>query len=96
MEGFMTDYWVNKLIFDLQGPTGKDRWTNHRAEVIDAYPIPPDIRKALLEDDIETLLPLVNPYLMRFYLLISGYDDAASIEVLSRFQTEEERKRVNG
>lgn len=92
----MTDYWVNKLIFELQGPDGKDKWTNHRAETIDAYPIKPEIRKALLEDDLETLLPLVNPYLMRFYLLLCGYDDAASIAALSKFQTEEERKRVNG
>ena len=92
----MTDYWVNKLIFDLQGPNGKDRWTNHREEVIAQYPFSPEIRKALLEDDIGTLLPLVNPYLMRFYLLVSGFNDAESIEVLSKFQTEEQKERMNG
>ena len=92
----MTDYWLNKLIFDLQGPDGKERWTSGREDFIDQYPVSPEIRKALLEDDIETLLPLMNPYLMRFYLLISGYDDKGSIETLSRFQTEEERKKING
>jgi hypothetical protein len=92
----MTDYWLNKLIFELQGPDGKDLWTNHRAETIDRYQVTPEVRKALMEDDIGTLLPLLNPYLMRFYLLISGFDDDASIAELSRYQTEEERKKVNG
>ncbi len=92
----MTDYWVNKLIFDLQGPNGKERWTNHREDVIAQYPVSPEIRKALLEDDIGTLLPLVNPYLMRFYLLVSGFNDEESIAVLSKFQTEEQKERMNG
>ena len=30
----MTDYWANKAIFDLQGPDGKDQWTNHRSEFL--------------------------------------------------------------
>jgi hypothetical protein len=92
----MTDYWANKLIFDLQGPDGKDQWTNHRAEFMAAYPVSEDLRKAFMDDDIETLLPVVNPYLMRFFLLMLGYDDAKSIAVLEALQTEEERKRVNG
>lgn len=92
----MTDYWLNKLIFELQGPDGKELWTNNRAETIKRYPVTPEVRKALMEDDIGTLLPLVNPYLLRFYLLISGFDDDASIAALSRYQTEEERKKVNG
>jgi len=92
----MTDYWTNKLVFDLQGPHGKDQWTNHRAEVIDRYPVPPKIEQALLNDDIGVLIPVINPYLMRFFLLMLGYDDAKSIEVLESFQTDEERKRVNG
>ncbi|MEX2455092.1 MAG: hypothetical protein WD470_10330 [Rhodospirillaceae bacterium] len=92
----MTDYWVNKLVFDLQGPDGKDRWTNHREEVIAQYPISPELREAMLTNDIGALLPHMNPYLMRFYLLVSGYGDKESIEVLNGFQTEEERERVNG
>ena len=49
-----------------------------------------------MDDDIETLLPVVNPYLMRFFLLMLGYDDAKSIAVLAELQTDEQRKRVNG
>ncbi len=92
----MTDYWANKLIFDLQGPDGKDQWTNHRAEFLARYPVSNDLRQAFLEDDIETLLPVVNPYLMRFFLLMLGYDDEKSISVLAALQTEDERKRVHG
>jgi hypothetical protein len=92
----MVDYWANKLIFELQGPEGKDQWTKHRAEVISRYPLSPKIEQAFLNDDIGTLLPVINPYLMRFFLLMLGYDDAKSVAVLSSFQTDEERKRVNG
>ena len=92
----MTDYWLNKLIFELQGPDGKDQWTNHREAVIAKYELSPEIRKALMEDDIGTLLPLVNPYLMRFFLLMLGHDDDQSIAVLAEFQTDEDRKRING
>ena len=96
VEGYMTDYWANKLVFELQGPDGKDQWTNHRAEVLSRYPLSPEIEQAFVNDDIGVLIPVINPYLMRFFLLMLGYDDAKSIEVLESFQTEEERKRVNG
>ena len=92
----MTDYWANKMIFDLQGPDGKDQWTNHRAEIISRYQLSPELKQAFLNDDIGTLIPVINPYLMRFFLLMLGYDDAKSIAVLESFQTEEQRKRVNG
>ena len=79
----MTDYWLNKLMFDLQGPGGKDRWHADRPAVLDAYPLKSEIRQALLEDDYAVIQPLANPYLLRFHLLISGYDDDASIALLS-------------
>ncbi|MGB0631386.1 MAG: hypothetical protein ACPGRZ_11895 [Alphaproteobacteria bacterium] len=92
----MTDYWLNKLIFELQGPDGKELWTHHRADVIAKYDLKPDVRKALMEDDIGTLLPLVNPYLMRFFLLMLGHDDDQSIAVLAEFQSDEDKERLNG
>ena len=92
----MTNYWLNKLIFDLQGPDGKDQWTNHREEVIEKYDLSLDVQTALMENDIGTILPLVNPYLMRFFLLMLGYDDDQSIAALAEFQTDEDRKRLNG
>ena len=92
----MTDYWLNKLIFELQGPDGKDQWSNHRTEVISQYCLSSEVQRALMEDDIGTLLPMVNPYLMRFFLLMLGHDDEQSIAVLAEFQSDEDRGRVNG
>ena len=63
---------------------------------MDNYELAAEIRTALKEDDIGVLLPLVNPYLMRFFLLMLGYDDAKSIEVLSALQSDEDRERMNG
>ena len=87
----MTDYWVNKLMFELQAPGGKERWANDRESVVDQYPLKPEIRRAFLEDDFEAIQPLANPYLIRVFLLISGYDDAESMELLHALHKEGER-----
>lgn len=91
----MTDYWLNKLIFDLQGPNGKDRWRNDREALVDEYPVSPEIRAALMADDYDTLQPLVNPYLMRFFLLMCGLDDEGSIKVLNEIG-ERQKEAANG
>ena len=90
----MTDYWLNKLMFDLQGPGGKERWRGDRATVLDGYPFSPEMRQALMDDDLAKIQPHANPYLLRFYLLICGYDDAGSIEALSALRTDEDERRV--
>lgn len=69
----MTDYWVSKLFFDLQHDAKLA--ADYRADmpgVLARYEIKPDIRKALLEDDVGTIAPLVNAYLLRFYFQIRG------------------------
>ena len=69
----MTDYWVSKLFFDLQ-QDGKLA-AEYRADmpgVLARYDIKPDIRKALLEDEVGKIAPLVNAYLLRFYFQIRG------------------------
>lgn len=90
----MTDYWLNKMFFDLQGPGGKERWTADRVAVLDEYPLSPELRKAMLDDDLSVIYPAANPYLLRFHLLISGYGDAESIAMLSALAKTEET--VNG
>lgn len=92
----MTDYWLNKLFFDLQGPGGKERWRGDRAKVLDDYPMRPELRKALLEDDFAVILKEANPYLLRFHLLISGYGDAESIALLHGLADEPEKETVDG
>ena len=50
--------------------------------VIDRYQIKPEIRKALLEDDVASLAPLVNAYLLRFYFQVRGMPQAQFIAKL--------------
>jgi len=80
----MTDYWLNKLIFDLQEAGGRGLWTDSkkRLDFIEGYKVPPAIRQALIDDDFATLRPLINPYLMRNFLLFCGLDDEQSNAVL--------------
>ncbi|MEA2981966.1 MAG: hypothetical protein QOF91_2575 [Alphaproteobacteria bacterium] len=67
----MTDYWVSKLFFDLQrDPKLAAEYRADMPAVIDRYEIGPEFRKALLEDDVGKLAPLVNAYLLRFYFQI--------------------------
>jgi hypothetical protein len=86
----MTDYWVSKLFFDLQqdGRLAAEFRTD-MAAVIARYEIKPEIRKALLEDDVATIAPLVNAYLLRFYFQIRGMPEA---EFIARLHALQERK----
>jgi hypothetical protein len=73
----MTDYWLSKLFFDLQHDP--QLATAYRADmpgVLDRYQIKPDVRRALLDDDVAALSPLVNAYLLRFYFQIRGMPEA--------------------
>jgi hypothetical protein len=86
----MTDYGVSKLFFDLQ-QDGKlaAEFRTDMAAVIARYEIKPEIRKALLEDDVGTIAPLVNAYLLRFYFQIRGMPEA---EFIARLHAIQERK----
>jgi hypothetical protein len=76
----MTDYWLSKLFFDLQHDADlAAQYRTDMAGVIDRYEIKPEIRKALLEDDVGTIAPLVNAYLLRFYFQIRGMPEAEFI-----------------
>jgi hypothetical protein len=69
----MTDYWVSKLFFDLQhDPELAAEYRTDMPAVFERYAIKPDIRKALIEDDVGKIAPLVNAYLLRFYFQIRG------------------------
>ena len=69
----MTDYWVSKLFFDLHhDPQLAREYRANMGVVIDRYQIKPDVRKALLDDDVASLAPLVNAYLLRFYFQVRG------------------------
>ena len=69
----MTDYWLSKLFFDLQhDPQLAGEYRADMPAVIGRYQIKPELRRALLDDDVSTLAPLVNAYLLRFYFQIRG------------------------
>jgi hypothetical protein len=76
----MTDYWVSKLFFDLQHDAKlADQYRSNMSAVIDRYQIKPEVRKALLEDDVCRIAPLVNAYLLRFYFQVRGMPESEFI-----------------
>jgi hypothetical protein len=88
----MTDYWVSKLFFDLQhDPNLAADYRNDMNGVIDRYGIKPQIREALLNDDVGAIAPLVNAYLLRFYFQIRGMPEAEFIARLHALKPEQEK-----
>jgi hypothetical protein len=86
----MTDYWLSKLFFDLQqDPKLAAEYRADMAAVIDRYEIKPHLRKALLADDVGTLAPLVNAYLLRFYFQVRGMPEAEFISRLHALKAKE-------
>jgi hypothetical protein len=71
----MTDYWLSKLLFDLQSPAKKAEWQADHDAVLRDYPLRPEIRQAVLDCDVAVLAAHVNAYLLRFYLSATGMKD---------------------
>ena len=73
----MRDYWLSKLFFDLQSspPLGEEYRANRR-KILDRYPLKPEVRSAVEQDDVVFLAPRVNPYLLRFYFVVAGMPEA--------------------
>ena len=63
----MTDYWLSKLFFDLQRPEAAAAYRADREAVLERYALKPEVRAAILAEDVAALAPLVNPYLLRYY-----------------------------
>ena len=90
----MTDYWVSKLFFDLQ-QDGKlaAEYRRDMSAVIGRYEIKPELRAALLADDVGVIAPLVNAYLLRFYFQIRGMPEAEFIARLHALQAKQQDKQ---
>jgi hypothetical protein len=86
------DYWLNKLFFDIQQPALAAEYKKDRDAVLARYPMSADLRRALLADDIETIAPHVNAYLLRFYYAITGMKDAEFIRRLNEIPKAEAEK----
>src|SRR5581483_4500343 len=92
----MTDYWVSKLFFDLQqDPKLAADYRADMGAVIDRYEIKPELRQALLADDVGTIAPLVNAYLLRFYFQIRGMPESEFIKRLHKLQAAQAQAKEN-
>lgn len=90
------DYWLSKLFFDLQTPALAGEYRADRNRFLDRYPLKPEVRRAILADDVAFLYPLVNPYLLRFYFFLSGMSDEAFIGRLRDLDQTAPRQPGNG
>ena len=78
----MTDYWLSKLFFDLQRNGLSATYLADRAKVLERYPLKPEVRAAVMRDDVAVLSRLVNPYLLRYYFACIGTPDEVFIRSL--------------
>jgi len=95
----MTDYWLSKLFFDLQDKTAAAEYRSERSKVLDRYPLLPEIRAAVLANDIAVLAPRVNAYLLRYYFQVVGMPDAefiGRVRALKPAAQASATKRANG
>ncbi len=76
----MRDYWLSKLFFDLQAPAAADEYRADRDRVLDRYPLKPEVRLAVVQEDVTALAQLVNPYLLRFSFFAIGKSEAWFLE----------------
>ena len=76
----MRDYWLSKLFFDLQMPTAAAEYRADQDRVLDRYPLKPEVRIAVVQEDVSALAGLVNPYLLRFYFVAIGKSEAWFLE----------------
>lgn len=77
----MTDYWLSKLLYDLhQSAPMIDEYRTDRDAVLDRYPLTPEVRAALLANDVAFIAARVNPYLLRYYFASIGMSDMDFME----------------
>ena len=75
----VTDYWLSKLFFDVQRPGGAVRYRDDRLGLLADYPLSPELRSAVLANDVARLAPHTNPYLLRYFFAAVGMSDAEFI-----------------
>lgn len=79
----VTDYWLSKLIYDLQAPGATAEYRADRQKVIARYPqLAPEVVQALFDDDVAFLAPRVNAYLLRYYFGFAGMSDEKFLAAL--------------
>ena len=78
----MRDYWLSKLFFDLQSPTVAAEFKRDRESVLSRYPLSPEARQAIVDNDAPFLAERTNAYLLRYYFFTIGMKDAEFVRRL--------------
>jgi hypothetical protein len=78
----MRDYWLSKLFFDLQSPAIAAEFKADRDAVLARYPLSPEARRAVVENDAPALAGRTNAYLLRYYFFTIGMKDAEFVRRL--------------
>jgi hypothetical protein len=80
------DYWLSKLMYDLQDPAVLAEYRADREAVMAKYPLDEEAKQGLRANDVAILAPRVNAYLLRFYFGYCGIDDATFIAGLNKLK----------
>ncbi|MGH8136460.1 MAG: hypothetical protein ACRER4_08930 [Steroidobacteraceae bacterium] len=78
----MRDCWLNKRFSDLQTPAATAEYRARREEVLARYSLEPEVRRAVLENDVPFLAKRTNPSLLRYFFFATGIADAEFIRTL--------------
>ena len=92
----MRDYWLSKLFFDLQQPEAADEYRANRDKVLDRYPLKPEVKRAVVEDDVAKLDPLVNHYLLRFFYVAVGKPESWFLERIRQTAVPAQKELARG
>jgi hypothetical protein len=76
------DYRLSKLFFDLQNPALAAEYRAEREKVLTRYSIDPDVKQAILENNVPFLAERTNAYLLRYFFFTSGMKDDEFIKRL--------------
>ncbi len=72
----LVDYWLSRMMFDLsRNPADVAAWRQDRRPILDRYKLKPEIRAAVLADDMTVLTRHANAYLLRFYFGLCGMSE---------------------
>ena len=71
----MTDYWLTKMFFDLQQPAAAAEYRADREKVLARYPLEPQVKRAVLSNNVSFLSKRTNPYLLRYFFFAAGMKD---------------------
>jgi hypothetical protein len=78
----MTDYWLSKMFFDLQSPVAAAEYRAEREKVLARYDLKPEVKQAVLANDVSFLSKRANPYLLRYFFFAAGMKDEEFIRKL--------------